>query len=110
MRDTAFVNYREGELQMKKYLVFVLALIVALLPAAALAEQGTASWVRLANPVVTMYGTEIANLDGLTIEGVGATTDDALLATLEILGGDSSAAKAYLEYADGWLNLTADGL
>ena len=96
----------------QKLLALALVLLMLLLPAAVAEETGSVeAWrLTLSDPVVTMNGAELANLEGVSLEGTLAAGEDVQTLILRLLGGEEVAAEGYASFDGRQVLLGADGL
>lgn len=96
---------------MKKFLACMVAMILCLLPLGALAEMESIS-VRLTDPVISVNGTPVMDMEGLLIGIHGAVSEDeeSGFVQLDVYGGDENALKAAFEFVGDEVVLSVDGM
>ena len=96
---------------MKKFLACMVAMILCLLPLGALAEMESIS-VRLTDPVISVNGTPVMDMEGLLIVIHGAVSEDeeSGFVQLDVYGGDENALKAAFEFVGDEVVLSVDGM
>ena len=89
----------------------MVAMILCLLPLGALAEMESIS-VRLTDPVISVNGTPVMDMEGLLIGIHGAVSEDeeSGFVQLDVYGGDENALKAAFEFVGDEVVLSVDGM
>lgn len=81
----------------KALIAMIVAMMVMVLPMGALAAQTDAAVIQIANPIITMDGQEIANLDGLALQLASMTDERTATLIVDLFAANQNAASAMLQ-------------